>query len=351
MPSLPRTSSVSRDVVWSDALCPIVPVLWNALTTFADRGNLARALCEGLCAGLRLHAGVERRVDPVAEVEGEVPGLEVFEDVGERHVRSAFEVAALRVGVPERLEVGDTGWAEPGLLRRGEAQEELGRVRHEVRAGDSGRERHPLRQAHPALEPTAGEADAHACRLEEVEREQRLRGALDGVLVVAAQEEGDVVGLEDHVLGVAREADRVGERFDRVSLCARGAQVHGDVRGGLVRDETVEVGEPPGSRHAEPGRRRLPAVLDRVERVRELFAGGNERRLVPGDSQLRGDDAVMEGRDDDLDPVVADDAQAVEHVLLLREARGRRARRSAPEPVDQLVQRAPGHGGRGRAGQ
>ena len=75
------------------------------------------------------------------------------------------EVAALRVGVAERLEVRDPRRAEAGLLRRGEAEEELGRRR--------GSGRRPARSAAsaicfgrlvPAVEAAAREAAADARR-------------------------------------------------------------------------------------------------------------------------------------------------------------------------------------------
>ena len=53
----------------------------------------------------------------------------------------------------------------------------------------------------------------------------------------------------------------------------------------------------------------------------------------------------------DLDPVVVDDADSVQHVLLRREAGCRRARRRSAEPVDQLVQRAACNGAGGSAGE
>ena len=59
-------------------------------------------------------------------------------DVRKVHVRAVAEVvAAAEVDVAERLEVRDRAGSHPGLLRRGEAEEELGRVRDQVGARDT----------------------------------------------------------------------------------------------------------------------------------------------------------------------------------------------------------------------
>ena len=166
------------------------------------------------------HAGTERGRDALGEVEVQVPRLDVFEDVRDVHGRATAEVPVrplIRVA-RQRLEVRDPGWAEPGLLRRGEAKEELGRLGDELRTGHACGEGHALGQARPAGEAAAGEAAADARQLEDVARrlEDRLVGLADQVLAVAAEEERDVVLLEDHVLGVAREAKRVDDREHRL---------------------------------------------------------------------------------------------------------------------------------------
>src|SRR4029450_1260310 len=108
------------------------------------------------------------------------------------------------------LEVRDSGRTEPRLLRRREAEEKLGRVRDELGAGNSRGERHLLRQALPAVEATAHEPAADARELEGVAHvvEDLRRDGLDVVAAVAAKEEGDVVLLEDQLVGIARESDR-----------------------------------------------------------------------------------------------------------------------------------------------
>ena len=152
-------------------------------------------------------------VHPLGEVEVEVPRLEVLEEVRERHVRAASEVAAPRqVDVAERLEVGDPRRPEPGTLGGGEAEKELRRVRDQLGARDAGGERHPLRQAacRPS-KPPPGEALAHARHRERALElgEDRLRALLD-VLAAGRCAAGRrrrcprarVVGV------VARKADR-----------------------------------------------------------------------------------------------------------------------------------------------
>ena len=196
-------------------------------------------------------------------------------------MRAALEVSALRVRVSERLEVRDPRRAEAGFLRRGEAEEQLGGVWDEVGARNAGRERHSLRQAHAALEPAAREADPHARGLEKVEGEQSLGSVRDRVLVVAPQQEGDVVRLEDDVARVAGKADRMGQRLDRVPFGAGRTQVDRDMRGGLVRDEAVEVREAPGGGDADSRRGRLPSVLDRGERALELLWADASDALSP----------------------------------------------------------------------
>src|SRR5581483_2752064 len=102
------------------------------------------------------------------EVEVEVPRLDVLVDVRQVHVRAVDEVvAAAEVDVAERLEVRDLARPHPRLLRRGEAEEELGGVRDQVRAGNLRRERHLLRQRRLPIEADAGEATEDARELEQ----------------------------------------------------------------------------------------------------------------------------------------------------------------------------------------
>ena len=79
---------------------------------------------------------------------------------------------------------------ERRLLRRREAEEQLGRVGDQRRAADARRHRHPLGQAGAAVEPAAHEPAADAGGLPEPQlRDQRVRALADCVQAVAAQQE------------------------------------------------------------------------------------------------------------------------------------------------------------------
>src|SRR6185437_10610027 len=99
---------------------------------------------------------------------------------------------------------------------------------------------HLLRQALAPLEAAAGEALADARRLEDVEIvKEPLRAGRDVVERVAAQQNRDVVLLEDGVVRVAREADRRQQR-----VLAR-SPVERRVLGPGGRDPALEVRQPP----------------------------------------------------------------------------------------------------------
>src|SRR5258706_4955318 len=104
---------------------------------------------------------------------------------------AAVEVAGAEVDVAEGLVVGDQARTESRLLRRREAQEELGVVGDQVRARDARRHRHLLWQALLALtlEPAAREAAPDARHGEERQVvEECLASVGDGRAAVAAQE-------------------------------------------------------------------------------------------------------------------------------------------------------------------
>ena len=214
----------------------------------ALRRDAARRLRHRLRPGPHGQPRPERRVHAIAEVLVQVPGLEVLEDVREVHVRAAVEVRARpEVDEPERLEVDDPLRAERVPLRRREAEEELRAVRDQVGARDTRGRRHLLRQALPAVH-LAGEALAdarHGERAFQAVGDLRRRRP-DVLLVVAAEEEGDVVGLEQRLVRVARKADRVDQRALLRPAVER--QVH--VRG--VRNVRPEVRQAPRDRDREP---------------------------------------------------------------------------------------------------
>ena len=183
-------------------------------------------------------------------------------------MRAAVEVAAAQVDVAERLVVRDQPRAESRLLRRGEAEEELRRVRDEIGARNTGGHRHLLRQALLAVEAAARKAAADARRREDAEVvEDRLARGVDVLAAVAAQQHGDVVALEERRVRVAREAAaRQQHRLAR-------AMVERQVRPRLPRHALVEVRQPPRDRDAEPRRvRRVPRV-ERLERSLEIVLG------------------------------------------------------------------------------
>jgi hypothetical protein len=128
---------------------------------------VARALPDRLRSLPDIEVRLERRRDPLVEVEVEVPRLNVLMDVRQMHVRALPEVvAAAKVDVAEGLEVRDRARPHAGALRRGEAEKELGRVGDQVGTGDAGAHRHLLGKRGTALEPAAREAAAQARDLE-----------------------------------------------------------------------------------------------------------------------------------------------------------------------------------------
>src|SRR5207245_1779817 len=97
VPELALHASVGRDVAW--------------------------ALANRLRVGGDAKTGTERGVDALAEVEVEIPGLQVLEHVRDVHAGAVPEVVArAEVDVPERLEVRDPSRPHPGALRRGEPE-------------------------------------------------------------------------------------------------------------------------------------------------------------------------------------------------------------------------------------
>ena len=84
--------------------------------------------CGTVCVpGLGLLIGAEGRRHALVEVEVEVPRLEVLVDVRDVHARAPPEIVARpEIDEPERLVVRDPERAQPGLLRRGEPEKELG---------------------------------------------------------------------------------------------------------------------------------------------------------------------------------------------------------------------------------
>src|SRR5581483_2244889 len=253
------------------------------------------------------------------------------------HVRPVPEVAGAQVDVAERLVVRDRPRSEPGLLRRREAEEQLGAVGDEVRAWHAGGDCHLLRQAVAAVEATAGEAAADARHGEKRERRDLGARVLDVLDSVAAKEEDDVVVLEDRARGVARESPR------RKQHRLLRAPVVRKVRPRLRRHDLLEVWDAPADGDAESRRRELVRRIDSAKHILELRLRGADL----GHVELRRDHGVMERRDDDLD-AFARRRPEVDQVLLGRHARrlDGGALRRRREMVDELVD-APTSGRRG----
>ena len=128
------------------------------------------------------------------------------------HVGPVREVPrSAEIGVAEGLDVRDLRRAEPCLLRRREAEEELRSVRNEIGSGDACGESHLLRQAGATVEASSDEPLADARDLEETAQivEDRRCTVGDVVERVAAEQDGDVVRLENRGVGIGREPDRV----------------------------------------------------------------------------------------------------------------------------------------------
>src|SRR3954452_10133870 len=158
---------------------------------------------------------------------------------------------------------------------------------------------------------------------------QAGEGVVDVVADVAAEEDGDVVLLEDGLVGVAREPPRL----EQHGLLGAEVVREGAVR--LVGDEALEVRQPPRDGDAEPCRRRRVVVLEPAEDVLQRPLRLEERSRVG--RHARGDDLVVQRRHEYLDAVVVHDPDAFEQVLLRQEAAGGPRRAAAGEVVDELV--------------
>ncbi len=295
-----------------------------------SRGRFRGRLRHRLRPLLHGHPRLEGRVHPVAEVEVQVPGLEVLEDVREVHVRPAVEIGArAEVDEAERLEVHDPRRPESVPLGRREPEEELRAVRDQLRPRHAGRGRHLLRQTRAPVE-LAREALADARDRKHALHpvEDLGRRLLDVLLVVAPEEERDVVVLEAHVRRVAREAPGVEE-----GALVR-APVEGQVqlsRAGHVR---VEVRQAPGDGDRQPLRGPGVLAVQLLQHIAQRGPSLGQRARRVGD--LRRDHLVVPRRDHDLHAFAVLDPHPVEEVLLGLAALPEMGRRVG-EPVDELV--------------
>ena len=271
------------------------------------------------------------------------------------HVRPVREVPrSAEVGVAERLDVRDLRRAEPCLLRGRETKEELRSVRNELGPRDACGESHLLRKAGTTVEASSDEPLANARDLEETAQlvEDRRCTVGDVVERVAAEQDGDVVRLENHGVGVGREADRVLEHAHLLPSRCRRAAIDREVPRGLTLDIAIEVGQPPGHRDSEPRRRLVVAPGESGQRLFERLASITESGGSLVDPKRRGDHLVMQRGHENFHVVVHHHTNAAEEVLLRRSearptrapARSRacwRARRSRPRRAPMLRRRRP----------
>src|SRR5205807_7536000 len=147
----------------ADASLPVEVALHRG-----DVLRVLRRLANGFRLLTHLQPRTKRRVDALAEVEVQVPGLEVLEEMRDVHARPFVEVGARpEVDEAERLEIHDPARAETVLLGGRESEEELCRVGNQIRPGDAGREGDLLREAPPPAEPASDESLANACDVED----------------------------------------------------------------------------------------------------------------------------------------------------------------------------------------
>ena len=163
---------------------------------------------------------------------------------------------------------------------------------------------------------------------------------------VAAQEHDDVVALEDGRLRVAREAHRVDEHRHPAAEPAGRLEVDRQVVGETPSvpqsgQMVAEVRQAPRDGHDQAARPDDVSLLDVLEREPELVARGEQRPAGRG-RQPGGDDLVVDGRHDDLDAVVGDDANAGVDVLLERRRLGDR-RPGERDPVEERQERCAEH--------
>ena len=172
-------------------------------------------------------------------------------DVRQVHVRAVAEVVAVaEVDVAERLEVRDRARAHPGLLRRGEAEEELGGLGDQVGAGHARGHRHLLRQRRLPSKPPPAKPRRIDVNVKSFESPEPLRRVLDVRAHVGAEQDRDVVLLEPRVRG------SLGNRTASTSTGSPARRSCGRSACRCVGDEPAEVRQPPRDRDAEPGRRR-----------------------------------------------------------------------------------------------
>ena len=265
------------------------------------------------------------------------------------HVRAVREVAIRpEVGVTERLEVRDSGRPEARLLRRREAEEELGSVRDEAGASDAGGKCHLLGQPHPAVETSAHEPPPNARDLEHAAEviEQRLRTDRDVVENVASEDDGDVICLGDIDSGSLGSESRPRARVRASCVDADARRSSGRCRS-ASRNEALEVRKSQATVAPRPAGVELEALVEPPECVLELRTGLSRITGPLGHAHSGRDHLVMERRYEHLDAVVADHPDPVQKVLLSEARACRQPCRRCRQLVDQLVDTGCGESRRG----
>ena len=182
--------------------------------------------------------------------------------------------------------------------------------------------------------------------------EDPARAGRNAFARVAAQQDREVVGLEDRVRRVARVPAGVEQRRHLTALGLRRALVDRHVLTTRPGDVAAEVGQAPCHRDAEAARARLVLPLEGRERRLELSLRRDQRASVFLHAQLRRHDTMVKRRDDHLDPLVRDDLLADEQMLLAPVPDGREAAlRRGGEAVDELVEAGGRQARRGRSGE
>ena len=256
---------------------PDQPLVGRVVDEVPIRSSARGAFCERERPVSHVEAGPERRPDPPDVREAVVPGLQVLVDVRDVHRRAVPEVAVrpLVGQAGQRLGVGDPLRPERLLLRRGEAEEELGAVRHLACARDPGPHRHLLRQARRRAPATADEALADARDLEQSAEllEELGRRRRDVRQRVATEEQAT------SFCSSTRPRDRSGSGWCRAARdsasrrrATRGGRREGSAGSAFrlrVAAAVTEVRAAPADGHAEACGRRWERVVDARERMLE----------------------------------------------------------------------------------
>ena len=331
--------AASREVDWIEALWPIRPVSVNVVPHLVGGRRVASGPAATVCVPVATsQVRPEGRVDALAEVEVQVPRLEVLVDVREVHVRAVAEVAASRAGRRSRASRGSRSCPARGPAVCVEVKPRKSSDVSGIRSAPGTPAAIAIRFGRlcAAVEAAAGEAAPDRRRLEAGRARRRAparrRGCCRASRCAAARRRRSASRTVS--------SGRSGSGSRRAARVLPARRSCGRCSPAWPRDEPLEVRQAPRDGDAEPGgRRREPALELARARTRARLRGAQVVRV--GAAHARRHDLVVERRHDDLDAVVGDDAQPVEQVLLRRQAgaagarrrrrrAGRRARRCRP---------------------